>query len=74
MPSIARFPLEVVVTPRFDLFYALHALASDAATALDSWKAKAAGRLPRDFERSSRRVAPVPIFWPLLADAIQGAA
>jgi DNA-binding transcriptional ArsR family regulator len=73
MPATARFPIEVVVTPRFDLFYALHALASEAATPVDSWKAKAAERLPRDFHQLARRIAPVPIFWPLLADALQGA-
>lgn len=73
MPATARFPLEVVVTPRFDLFYALHALASEAPTPVDSWKAKAVERLPRDFQRQARHVAPVPIFWPLLADALQGA-
>ena len=72
MPAIARFPLEVAVTPRFDLFYALHALTSDAPSSVESWKAKAAGRLPREFHRLARRVAPVPIFWPLLADALQG--
>jgi DNA-binding transcriptional ArsR family regulator len=27
--------------------------------------------MPRDFERIAKRVAPLPIFWPLLADAIQ---
>jgi DNA-binding transcriptional ArsR family regulator len=73
MPATARFPLEVVVTPRFDLFYALHALASEGTTPVDSWKAKAAERLPRDFHQLARRAAPVPIFWPLLADALQGA-
>ena len=73
MPATARFPLEVVVTPRFDLFYALHALAGEAATPVDSWKAKAAARLPRDFHQLARRIAPVPIFWPLLADSLQGA-
>ena len=28
-------------------------------------------RLPRDFERVAKRVAPVPLFWPLLADSLQ---
>lgn len=73
MPATARFPLEVAVTPRFDLFYALHALTSEAPTPLDAWKVKAAARLPRDFHRLAQRVAPVPIFWPLLADALQSA-
>lgn len=69
--AAARFPLEVIVTPRFDLFYALHALTSTAPTPLDDWKDKAAARLPRDFARAAGRVAPVPIFWPLLADALK---
>ena len=65
------FPLEVIVTPRFDLFYALHALASSVPTPLDRWKEAAIARLPRDFMRRARGVAPVPIFWPLLADALK---
>jgi len=64
--------LEFAVTPRFDVFYALYALTSSAPTPLEPWKEKAIGRLPRDFERVAKRVAPLPIFWPLLADAIQG--
>ena len=66
--------IEFAVTPRFDVFYALYALTSSAQTPLDSWKERASDRLPRDFERVARRVAPLPIFWPLLADAIQGVA
>lgn len=65
------FPLEVTVSPRFDLFYALHALASETATALQGWKEKARRRLPAGFAREAKRVAPLPIFWPLLADAVQ---
>lgn len=63
--------IEFAVTPRFDVFYALFALTSTGRTPLDGWKERALERLPRDFEREARRVAPLPIFWPLLADAIQ---
>lgn len=63
--------IEFAVTPRFDVFYALFALTSTGRTLLDGWKERALERLPRDFEREARRVAPLPIFWPLLADAIQ---
>ena len=73
MPRSASFPIEFAVTPRFDVFYALYSLTSSAPTQLDPWKAKALSRLPRDFERIAKRVAPLPIFWPLLADAIQSA-
>lgn len=63
--------IEFAVTPRFDVFYALYTLTSTASTPLDAWKDKASDRLPRDFARVASRVAPLPIFWPLLADASQ---
>ena len=62
---------EFVVTPRFEAFYALYALTSSASSPLDPWRERARARLPRDFERIAKRVAPVPLFWPLLADALQ---
>ena len=63
--------IEFAVTPRFDVFYALFALTSGGPGPLQDWKQRALDRLPHDFERVARRVAPLPIFWPLLADAIQ---
>lgn len=64
-------PIEFLVTPRFEAFYALYTLTSSASTPLDSWKETALTRMPRDFERIAKRVAPVSLFWPLLADALQ---
>ena len=64
--------IEFAVTPRFDVFYALYTLTSSGHTPLGAWKERALLRLPRDFDRVAKRVAPLPIFWPLLADAIQG--
>lgn len=72
MARNGSFRLEFAVTPRFDVFYALYALTSSAPSVLDPWKEKAITRLSRDFERVAKRVAPLPIFWPLLADSIQG--
>ena len=69
-PSRA-FDIEIAVTPRFDVFYALYTISNNAPSPLEKWKERAVARLPRDFERSARRVAPVPLFWPLLADALQ---
>ena len=63
--------IEFAVTPRFDVFYALYTLTSTAATPLDAWKNRAIDRLPRDFTKRASLVAPLPIFWPLLADAAQ---
>jgi DNA-binding transcriptional ArsR family regulator len=71
----ARDPLivEAVVTPRFDIFYALYTLTADTGSPLGEWKAAARERLSRDFGRIAERMAPLPIFWPLLADALQAA-
>ena len=72
MPSDRSFPFEFAVTPRFDVFYALYTVTNSAPTPLDPWKERALLRLPKDFERVASRVAPAPLFWPLLADALQG--
>jgi DNA-binding transcriptional ArsR family regulator len=71
MPRAGSFPIEFAVTPRFDVFYALYSLTSSAPSQIDSWKERALSRLPGDFDRAAEQVAPLPIFWPLLADAIQ---
>src|SRR3954453_9785453 len=63
--------VKVAVTSRFDVFYALYSLASVGPSPVDGWKEVARRRLPADFDRLARRVAPLPIFWPLLADAAQ---
>ena len=64
--------IEFAVTPRFDVFYALYTISSPGATTLDAWKRMAISRLPADFVDTASRVAPLPIFWVLLADAAQG--
>src|SRR5213075_869325 len=71
MTAPRPFSLEFAVTPRFDLFYALYTLGGTASSPLDAWRGYARARLPREFERAARRVAPLPIFWPLFADALQ---
>jgi DNA-binding transcriptional ArsR family regulator len=74
MAKASPLPVEFAVTPRFDIFYALYTLTSSSRTLLDRWRERALLRLPRDFDRVTKRVAPVPLFWPLLADALQGTA
>jgi DNA-binding transcriptional ArsR family regulator len=71
MATVSAPRLEFGVTPRFDIFYALYTLGSTAPSPLDVWKNMAISRLPRDFAKTVSRVAPSPIFWPLLADASQ---
>lgn len=69
-PRAGHLRIEFAVTPRFDAFYALYSLTSET-TPLEVWKERATGRLPDDFRQLASRVAPLPIFWPLLADALQ---
>jgi len=71
MATAPSLRVEFGVTPRFDIFYALYTLGSIAPTPLDVWKNMARSRLPHDFAKHASRVAPLPIFWPLLADAAQ---
>ena len=71
MASDRPFPVAFAVTPRFDVFYALYTVTSTAPSVIERWRERAIMRLPRDFERVAKRVAPVPLFWPLLADALQ---
>jgi DNA-binding transcriptional ArsR family regulator len=73
MPASTSFPADFAVTPRFEVFYALYTLTNPAPSPLDEWKEHALLRLPADFEKTAKRVAPVAIFWPLLADSLQGA-
>ena len=71
MTADRAFPITFAVTPRFDLFYALYAVTNSAPSVLLDWRKRAIARLPRDFDRVARRVAPLPLFWPLLADSVQ---
>src|SRR5258706_10021665 len=71
MPRLVSFPFEFAVTRRFDVFYALYSLTNSAPSQVDSWKERTLGLLPGDFDDAAKQVAPLPIFWPLLADAIQ---
>ncbi len=71
MAASSQLRIEFGVTPRFDVFYALYIIASKATTPLDDWKDAAIDRLPRDFSKRATIVAPLAIFWPLLADAAQ---
>jgi DNA-binding transcriptional ArsR family regulator len=71
MSSDRAFPVAFAVTPRFDVFYALYTLTHNAPSVVEDWKGRAITLLPRDFERVAKRVAPAPLFWPLLADSLQ---
>jgi DNA-binding transcriptional ArsR family regulator len=70
MPS-KRVKVEIAVSPRFDIFYALYALGDPSPSAADQWKSRATRELPKDFENLVQRIAPRPIFWALLADALR---
>jgi ArsR family transcriptional regulator len=66
--SLVRF----VVTPRFEIFYALCALGVEGQ-ATTEWARKVRRQLPADFRKDLPVVAPRPMLWALLADAIRDA-
>lgn len=67
-----RSRLSVSVTPRFEIFYALRALDA-GATATAGWRQRSRRFLPEDFSATVARIAPHPLMWPLLADALRDA-
>ncbi len=63
--------IQVVVSPRFEVFYALRALESGAGESLHDWRRDIERRLPPRLRTSLASIAPTPLMWPLLADALR---
>lgn len=61
----------VLVTPRFEIFYALQALESGTGEMFADWRREMERRLPARARTEIVRVAPAPLMWPLLADALR---
>ncbi len=68
--DVALLP-EVVITPRFEVFYALQALESGAGTHLQQWRRNMERQLSARLRTSLAGVAPCPLIWSLLADALR---
>lgn len=66
--------IKVEVTPRFELFYALQALASGTGAQLTEWRREIERRIPARMRTSIASIAPCPLMWPLLADALRDRA
>ncbi len=63
--------IQVIVTPRFEIFYALQALESGAGERLRDWRRDMETRLPARLRTSLASIAPTPLMWPLIADALR---
>jgi len=63
--------IEIAVTPRFEIFYALQAFAAGGADHLQSWRREMQRRLTPHIRTTLAKVAPSPLIWPLLADALR---
>ena len=61
----------VGVTPRFEIFYALQVLESGTGERLAGWRREMERRIPARARTEIARVAPSPLMWPLLADALR---
>ena len=64
-------PVTVDITPRFEVFYALQALESGASERLSDWRREMERRLPARARTTIAAVAPSPLMWPLVADALR---
>lgn len=60
----------VLVTPRFEIFYALQILESGSGEKLRPWRREMARRLSSRARTTLAHVAPSALMWPLLADAL----
>lgn len=71
---MAKDPLnslvQVGVTPRFEIFYALRTLHQAPDFARD-WSRQVIRSLPKEFEKTVLLLAPRPMVWPLLADTLR---
>jgi DNA-binding transcriptional ArsR family regulator len=65
-----RLIVSLNVTPRFDVFYALRAL-GERRGAPEEWIHDAERSFPRSFKGMVGRIAPRPVMWALLADALR---
>ena len=63
--------IHAIVTPRFEVFYALQALESGVGEHLQDWRREMERRMPARLRTSLASVAPTPLIWPLLADALR---
>src|SRR5687768_1829010 len=63
--------IHAVVSPRFEVFYALQVLESGAGESLHDWRRDMERRLPPRLRTSLASVAPTPLMWPLLADSLR---
>jgi len=70
MPQPETSLVDVVVTPRFEIFYALQALQS-TLDHFDAWRREMQRRLTPKARASLARIAPSPLIWPLLADSLR---
>jgi DNA-binding transcriptional ArsR family regulator len=68
-----RSLVRVVVTPRFEIFYALRALGLTSEYAA-AWRNRTTIELSNTLLRAIRRLSPQPVMWALLADSLRDAA
>jgi ArsR family transcriptional regulator, arsenate/arsenite/antimonite-responsive transcriptional repressor len=70
MPAPENLLIDVAVTPRFEIFYALQAL-EGTSDHLQNWRREMQRRLNPKARASLARIAPSPLIWPLLADSLR---
>ncbi|MBA3342359.1 MAG: winged helix-turn-helix transcriptional regulator [Gemmatimonadaceae bacterium] len=73
-PTSIRPLVTFTVTPRFELFYALQAIAGGGDGRTRDWCRDTRRRLPNKLRKTLDEIAPSPLLWPLLADSLRDAS
>ncbi len=61
------------ITPRFEVFYGLQEFTQRTRPGHEAWKRETGRQVSRKLKQSLQLLAPSPLLWPLLADALRDA-
>ena len=73
-PVQPKAKFQFVLSPRFELFYALQALTDEKSRIHSQWKQETRAQLPASFYEHYNTLGGSPQFWPAIADAFEYAA
>jgi DNA-binding transcriptional ArsR family regulator len=73
MKESEKLRIDVETSPRFEVFYAMHKLATFSTSGVEKWRGSARERLGTRVLTEALDIAPQPLMWAILADTTLGA-
>jgi DNA-binding transcriptional ArsR family regulator len=73
MKESEKLRIDIETSPRFEIFYAMHKLATFSTAAVEKWRGSARERLGTRVLTEALDIAPHPLMWAILADTALGA-